>query len=96
MSKKKKEMDQLTLDCIAARQAGMTYGKYKAMRYTPTEAPKAKKDEQEPLCAVCGKVIMDYRKNKKYCCPRCYEEAMQAKARERYWRKVEENESGND
>lgn len=43
-------MDQLTEDCIEARKAGMSYGKYMAMKYKPMKyKPKpAQKPKPEP------------------------------------------------
>ena len=69
----KKEMDQLTKDCIEARKAGMTYGKWKAM-----QPPKKKTPEQEEAekpsgkyCRVCGKMIPATSKRKVYCSNTC-------------------------
>lgn len=43
---KKKEMDQLSRDALMARRCGLTYGKYKAMKY---EREKATREQQEKL-----------------------------------------------
>lgn len=44
--KKKKEMDQLSRDALMARRCGLTYGKYKAMKY---EREKETREQQEKL-----------------------------------------------
>lgn len=62
-------MDQLSKDARAARLAGVTYGKYMAMKYaaklasTPRKehrkasaAAKPKKEAKDtPRCALCGR-----------------------------------------
>lgn len=85
---KKTEMDQLTKDSISAEKAGMSYGKYMAMKHIPPKTPKVVDDEQAHYCAECGKVIVHYRTGKKYCCHRCYEIAMSERARKLYRKKV--------
>ena len=68
----KKEMDQLTKDCIEARKAGMTYGKWKAMQPPRKKAPK--KEEEKPsgkYCRVCGKMIPLTSPRKVYCSDAC-------------------------
>lgn len=44
--RKQKEMDQLSRDALMARRCGLTYGKYKAMKY---EREKARREQQEKL-----------------------------------------------
>ena len=56
-----KKMDRLTLDCIAAQRAGMSYGQWKAL-HPRTEKVHPGVQEEEPvapkqLCVVCGKEI---------------------------------------
>lgn len=85
---KKKEMDQLTKDAIAARENGMSYGQWMAMHCTHKEAPTKAQNEDVPKCAVCGKVMVDARKGTKYCSDECYAYAMNEKAKERYRKKV--------
>jgi predicted nucleic acid-binding Zn ribbon protein len=80
-------MDQLTKDSISAQKAGMSYGQYMALKPKKACSPKLEIEDDFQYCAVCGEAV-DGRKGKKYCSPRCYEEAMQAKARERYRKKV--------
>lgn len=86
---KEKEMDQLTKDSISAEKAGMSYGKYMAMKSFKVEAPRKKTEDCEVLkCAICGKVMLNVRKNRMYCSPDCYALAMSARARDRYRKKV--------
>lgn len=68
----KKEMDQLTLDCIEARKAGMTYGRWKALQPPKEKAPD--QVEEEPsgkYCRVCGKMIPRTSPRKVYCSNTC-------------------------
>lgn len=46
--RKKKEMDQLSRDALMATRLGMTYGKYKAMKW---ERERAVREQQEQLIA---------------------------------------------
>ena len=70
----KKEMDQLTKDCIEARKAGMTYGKWKAMQPRKEKAPEQVVEEEKPsgkYCRVCGKMIPKTSPRKVYCSNAC-------------------------
>ena len=94
-----KKMDQLTLDCIAAQKAGMTYGKWKALQprvevvipqepELPEDESEVNKEPPKRLCRACGKVITTlYRKN--YCSDKCQYEGHKANARACYRRKTE-------
>ena len=92
-------MDQLTLDCIAARKAGMTYGKWKALHYVPpveVEIPKygvkpEPEIEVEPpkqVCRYCGKEFKGHI-NRRHCDDACKYEAFKVSQNERYHRKKE-------
>lgn len=79
-------MDQLTLDCIAARKAGMSYGEYMASRY---QAPVIETDVQpvqnERACLTCGKTISKYEHaNRRYCSEGCRYERAREYYREKY------------
>jgi hypothetical protein len=77
--------DRLAADSAAALAAGMSYGKYMAMRYVPkppTPAPKIKEKPTEPkatkpsgdhykACIICGKSFYAYVHNQKCCSPKC-------------------------
>lgn len=68
----KKEMDQLTKDCIAARKAGMTYGKWKALQPPREMKPKQKAEKpSNKRCRVCGKAIPMTSKRMVYCSDEC-------------------------
>ena len=92
-------MDQLTLDCIAARKAGMTYGKWKALQprievvMPKQEEKKPKPEVREPMpireCKHCGKEFATDNGAKRYCCYECYYDAGQIRNKENYWRKKE-------
>ena len=87
-------MDQLTMDCIAAQKAGMSYGMWKALHpHTRVEPPKpevAPVSEVPRYCLTCGELLSPYdHRNKLYCCPECSYEAKKARGREFYKRKKE-------
>lgn len=92
-------MDQLTLDCIAAQKAGMTYGKWKALQprvevvipqepELPEEEPKVKKEPPKRFCKICGNVITG-KGRRGYCGETCEYEGAKARSRDYYWRKKE-------
>ena len=93
-------MDQLTRDCIAARQAGMSYGKWKALHYVPpveVETPK-QEEQEEPevapkevrVCRICGKPIPpEKRKDTRYCSQECIAEGNRQFQNAYYHRKKE-------
>jgi hypothetical protein len=86
---KKSEMDQTTKDAIAADKAGMSYGQWIAIHKPPQKKPvKQVNEEGCPVCKVCGKVMVNVRKNRMYCSHDCYAIAMSARARDRYRKKV--------
>lgn len=96
--KRKTPLDRLTRDAIAAEQAGMSYGNYKAKHpHTPDEdeeppRPKVDPGRYELTCATCGKVF--YRTDKthqKYCSYDCSKlAAAQRSAARREMKKQEE------
>lgn len=72
---KKKEMDQLTKDCIAARKAGLSYGKWKALQ-APQKPKKEKEKHSDKFCRVCGAMIPKTSKRMAFCsydCQRNYD-----------------------
>lgn len=92
-------MDQLTLDCIAAQKAGMTYGKWKALQprvevvmpeqeELPEEEPDVKKEPPKRLCKACGKVVTGHG-CRRYCDDACAYEGVKARTRAYYKRKME-------
>ena len=94
-------MDQLTLDCIAARKAGMTYGKWKALQ--PAVVPVAgveSEPEEVPkravrTCQVCGREVPTIMHGGvKYCSIDCKYEAIRRKQRDYYRRKKEGKADG--
>ena len=94
-------MDQLTLDCIAARKAGMTYGKWKALQ--PVGAPVAVVEiepEEVPkravrTCKNCGREVPAIMHGSvKYCSIDCKYEIIRIKQRDYYRRKRERESNG--
>lgn len=93
---KKKEMDQLTKDSIAAQKAGMSYGQWKALHPNTGEAPKPVEVDIERIrtCVICGKqFVVGVGKSKKYCGVECSYEAKRIRCRDAY-RRRKENENG--
>lgn len=70
---KKNEPDKLARDAAAARAAGMSYGKWRAMQpVVPVEPKKPAEIYREHTCAYCGCKFVRYdKKAKKYCGYRC-------------------------
>ena len=74
----KKEMDQLTKDAVAARKAGMTYGKYMATK-NPTVIVR-EPEGYKHTCLFCGKEFyIKHKKLRKYCSDLCREQYYQTK-----------------
>lgn len=78
-SKRKKHLDRLTRDAIAALEAGMTYGQYKALHpHTPDEDDEKKELEVDPdsvvaTCEYCGEQFVKpkWKTAKRFCCVTC-------------------------
>lgn len=78
-SKRKKPLDRLTRDVLAAEAAGMSYGKYKATHpYTPEEDDEEEEEVPNPdevlcTCVNCGQpfVKLKSRTNKLFCSTPC-------------------------
>lgn len=74
-------VDKLAHDAAAARAAGMTYGKWKAMHPTTEIREEPKRDEKElekhkiwRKCVLCGKdFCIPIKNNRKYCSIACYD-----------------------
>ena len=84
-------MDRLTSDSIAAVNAGMTYGKWKAL-HPHTEVKNEVPVKGAKPCKVCGKVIpkrasTSGRQRKLYCSSECAYEAYREQMRARYTKK---------
>lgn len=90
-------MDQLSKDSVAAQKAGMSYGKYMAMkeRLAPKTEAKAKPvpmlPEKWQTCPWCGKAFKKRsRSAQKYCEPYCQQEAQKERQRQRLLQKKAE------
>ena len=72
-------MDNLARDMVLAKQAGMSYGKWKALQPI---APAKKKDIPEVLstCEWCGKPFAA-KKNKRFCGSSCSDKAWYARSK---------------
>ena len=75
-------MDNLAREVMLAKQAGMSYGQWKAMQ--PKQQAKPKElPEGYKKCIGCGKVFYTDVKVQKYCDAVCRVQANQYKNRER-------------
>ena len=92
-------MDQLTLDCIAAQKAGMTYGKWKALQPRvevvipqepdlPEDESEVKKEPTKRFCKICGNVVTGHGR-REYCGETCEYEGQKARSRAWYRRNKE-------
>lgn len=82
---KKKELDQLTKDSIAAEKAGMSYGKWKAMQEPVAIEPKPIPGVvRYDVCRYCGEEFPICTKRVKvYCSEYCRNHAWNKIQRER-------------
>lgn len=84
---KNREMDNLAKDAAAALAAGMSYGRYMALRYKPPVQKKpAPKKEEEPkgdrICKICGAPFFAIRHNQLCCSYPCSRENSKRRANE--------------
>lgn len=95
----RKPKDNLALDAMDARAAGMTYGKWKAQHPNTKNANEARlakmkrADEPNPrevICPVCGARFIANVHNKKYCSDGCKAKMDDAKYRARKAKKKAE------
>lgn len=89
---KKREPDNLAMDAAAALAAGMSYGKYMALRYKPVQKPAPKKEEPEGdrVCKICGTPFFAIRWNQLCCCKECSYENTRRRANEKARQKYAE------
>ena len=74
-------MDNLARNAMLARQAGMSYGKWKAMQ-TPTPIEQNGIPEGWKYCRWCGKAFKPKAGKQIYCEYDCREKAYYEKSRE--------------
>lgn len=72
-----KEMDSITLTCIAAEKAGMSYGKYVAMFgcMHKGEEKKIIPSIHSKVCPECGRTFSPETNKMKYCSKECCDKA---------------------
>ena len=85
---RRKILDRLTRDSIAAEKAGMSYGKWKAL-HPHTDEKVEVLDADVKLCKICGKPICNKigGKRRLYCSIECSYEAVKERERARYYKK---------
>ena len=94
-------MDRLARNAMLAKQANMSYGKWKAMQPIVPVEKKAESQEGWIKCAYCGKAFKPHNPQQKYCEYACRERGyaekeseIQRKYREK--RKAERRKVEND
>lgn len=83
---KKKELDNLTINVLAAEKAGLSYGKYMALKYEKEQPPKMVESPSPPgwkVCPHCGKKFYAEHGKRRYCSDFCYQQANYKAQRER-------------
>ena len=100
----RKPKDNLALDAMDARAAGMTYGKWKALHphtkaaNEPRLAQKPKPKPKQPagprehvvICEGCGVRFVTTIKNKKYCTAHCRQRKKDAESRAQHRKTTKE------
>ena len=68
----RKKIDKLSMCAAKAKEVGVSYGKYMAMKEPEIEAPA--KTGVRRICKHCGKeFFVNHKKRKDYCSDRCRE-----------------------
>ena len=82
---RKNEPDKLAQDAAAARAAGMTYGKWKAMQVPVVIEPKKPKEYFiKRICAECNVEFVTFdNRIRKYCGDKCRNRAHDRTRREK-------------
>ena len=84
----KPKEDQLAQEALAATNAGMSYGNWKAQQSAPkpiVQQPQIKQKEPtakpRPLCRICGNQIPETTRRRLFCSAECAEKAAWGKHR---------------
>lgn len=75
-------MDNLAMDAIRCKNAGMSYGQWKAT-HPIIRVVDADDGAMEKSCAHCGERFKTRNKRKIYCCERCGQLEQQARRKEK-------------
>ena len=83
---KENETDKLSLECRMAKEAGMSYGQWKALQ--PVVKPKEKEPTgQKRICEFCGEVFYkNDNRPRRFCDVICQKRAYEVKRNERRMR----------
>lgn len=76
-------MDKLSADSMAAREAGMSYGKYMALNHKPVERKPEPVEDGGRVCKICGAKFFTARPNQLCCSSKCSTVNNRVRARER-------------
>lgn len=75
---KKKELDNLATNVLAAEKAGLSYGKYMALKHEKEQPPKMAESPSPPgwkVCPQCGKKFYAEHGKRRYCSEFCHQQA---------------------
>lgn len=75
-------MDNLAKNAMLAREANMTYGKWKALQYDGQQKPKTEDQTEACFCLYCKKPFKRKNKRQLYCDDFC-------KSKANYYRNIE-------
>lgn len=68
-------MDRLARNAMLAKQAGMSYGQWKALQPIATTEPKQEIPDGWRSCQVCGKLFKPKGGGQRFCEPACRDSA---------------------
>lgn len=74
---------RLCRDAKAASDAGMSYGKFKAMIYEKYGETREPPPDLYQTCPECGKIFIPQHRNRIYCCTNCQNRQNQRKWQQR-------------
>lgn len=83
-------MDRLARNAMLAKQAGMSYGKWKAMQETIQIKKKESPEEDMKVCPYCGKKFKPKSKKQKYCDITCQQQHWYENNKERLNERIRE------
>lgn len=84
---RREKQDKLAQEAVAATNAGMSYGKWKALQGSKNEPPARPKKAKtpvpgsRPVCRICGKEIPEFTRRRTFCSQECAKKGADEKYR---------------
>ena len=75
-------VDRLARNALLAKQAGMSYGRWKAMQHIVPVEKKAESQEGWKACEACKEPFKPFSVNQRFCCSDCQKAAYAEKQKE--------------